>query len=443
MNDLCDKSQKTICVLSQGCAANFGEGERIAQLIYQNGYDVVFDMPSKAPTGFLLNLCTAKGNHAALKLIQRALDLFPDIPILVVGCVLDDLLKELERLYPNVSASSLKYIQEFPEIIHLVFSEHQKIQNVINSKFLIKKSPNLSIRETKSVGIINISQGCLNACAFCSTHLVKGIHRSIPADQIIEEVRFLVADGAKEILLTGQDTSCYGFDLGTNLAILVRQILEQVPGRYFLRLGMGNPRHLKHYVDELLELYEDERIYKFIHLPIQSGSDSVLKLMRRQNKVSDYLNLVESFKKKFSKFTLSTDIIVGFPGETEADFDLTVKLVEETKPSLCNITRFVARPGTPAFEMNPKVPKNIQSERSASLSAVFQKVALENNSDWVDWEGDILIEKEGYRPGTSIGRNFAYRPVALKGIYPIGSFYSVKVTAAESFALLAEEKKDS
>ena len=433
-----DMDQKTICVLSQGCAANFGEGERIAQWIHQAGYEVIFDFPSNVPSGFLLNVCTVKGNQSAIKLIQKASEEYPNTPILVVGCVLDDLIKELDRFYPDVSTSSLKHIQEFPEVISLVFSEHQKIQAVSNSKFLFKKSPDLSKRENQSVGIVNISQGCLNACAFCSTHLVKGIHRSIPVNQIIEEVRFLVSDGAKEILLTGQDTSCYGFDFGTNLAALVRQILEQVPGHYYLRLGMGNPRHLKKYFDELLEVYEDGRIYKFIHLPIQSGSDSVLKKMRRQNSVADYLNLVEKFKNKFSKLTLSTDIIVGFPGETDDDFNSTVKLIEETRPSLCNITRFVARPGTPAFEMSPKVLKSIQSERSAALSAIFQKIALENNQEWIDWEGEVLIEKEGFRKGTSIGRNFAYRPVALKGNFPIGSFYDVKVKAAETFALIAE-----
>jgi tRNA A37 methylthiotransferase MiaB len=115
-------------------------------------------------------------------------------------------------------------------VIPLIFSEQQKIQIVSNSKFLFQKSPDLSKRENQSVGIVNISQGCLNACAFCSTHLVKGIHRSIPVEQIIEEVRFLVSDGAKEILLTGQDTSCYGFDFGTNLAALVRQIQNKCLG---------------------------------------------------------------------------------------------------------------------------------------------------------------------------------------------------------------------
>src|SRR5574344_492310 len=387
-----DMDQKTICVLSQGCAANFGEGERIAQWIHKAGYEVIFDFPSNVPSGFLLNVCTVKGNQSAIKLIQKASEEFPNTPILVVGCVLEDLIKELDRFYSNVSCSSLKHIQEFPEVISLVFSEHQKIQAVSNSKFLFKKSPDLSKRENQSVGIVNISQGCLNACAFCST----------------------------------------------NLAALVRQILEKVPGHYYLRLGMGNPRHLKNYLDELLEVYQDDRIYKFIHLPIQSGSDSVLKKMRRQNSVADYLNLVEKFKNKFSKLTLSTDIIVGFPGETDDDLNSTVKLIEETRPSLCNITRFVARPGTPAFEMSPKVLKSIQSERSAALSAIFQKIALENNQEWIDWEGEVLIEQEGFRQGTSIGRNFAYRPVALKGSFPIGSFYDVNVKAAETFALIAE-----
>lgn len=429
---------KTIYILSQGCAANFGEGERIGQIMDRAGYQVKFGFPAEAPIGFLLNVCTVKGNQSALKLIQKAQEEYPEVPVLVVGCVLEDLLRDIKKRFQFVSASSLEHIQNVPEFLDLVFQEKQVLETVSNSKFWIKKSENLSLREQKSIGIINISQGCLNTCTFCSTRLVKGVHRSTPMLQIIDEIRFLVQDGAKEIMLTGQDTSCYGFDTGTNLAKLVQNILDQVPGDYYLRIGMGNPRHLKTYLPELLKVCEDPRVYKFIHLPIQSGSDAILKAMNRQNEVMDYLEIIEKFKAHFKKLTLSTDMIVGFPGETESDFEQSLKLLQLIRPSICNITRFVARPGTKAYNMEPKIPKSVQVRRSSALFNEFEKIAQENNEEWIGWEGDIIIEKQGYRKGTSIGRNFAYRPVALLGDYPAGQKIKVTIESAEAFALIAK-----
>jgi MiaB/RimO family radical SAM methylthiotransferase len=359
---------------------------------------------------------------------------FFSTPMLITGCAPDDFCDSVHKSYPDISIATSTALYQHPELI----------QSVLEGKIIferscekISKTGFVKVREKKNTGIVNISEGCLDACAFCSTHLVKGRHFSYSEESILREISLLIEDGCKEILLTGQDTSCYGFDCGTNLARLVQKIIIQISGNYKIRLGMGNPRHLHSYIDELLETYQDEHLYQFIHLPVQSGSNRILKAMHRQHTVNDYRNLVDAFLTQFPRITLSTDIIVGFPGETQEDFELSRTLIKETRPSLCNITRFVPRPGTVAYKLKNDTSSEERYARSAKIAAEFQTGALENNRQWIGWEGSILIEKEGQRAGTTIGRNPAYRPVALVGKYESGTTQYVKIVNAETFALIA------
>ncbi|MCQ2061092.1 MAG: MiaB/RimO family radical SAM methylthiotransferase [Fibrobacter sp.] len=426
-----------IAIISQGCAANFGDGEKLARKLLQEALskgepapEIVFTIDpncapdahcatdaNRAPDAFYLNVCTVKGNAGALKLLRNTTEKFPEARIYITGCAPKDFRAEALRICPSVT---------FPDAAN-------GEENLRHPK----------LRENSFIGIVNIEEGCLDACSFCSTHLVKGRLRSFSPESIVKNVAALVADGCKEIQLTGQDCGCYGFDIGTNLAELVQKILVHVPGDYRIRLGMGNPRHILQYKDALLECYKDERVYKFIHLPVQSGSESVLKGMNRRHTVRDYEILAESFQKEFPLFTLSTDIIVGFPGETEQDFEATCNLVRNTRPTVCNITRFVARAGTVAARFDdasnyPPVPDSIKHSRSAALADIFQKVAQENNSHWIGHEEFVVVEKSGYREGTTIARNSAYRPVAIQGSFPIGQKLRVHITDAEPFALIGE-----
>ena len=299
---------------------------------------------------------------------------------------------------------------------------------------------NKVLRESPYIGIVNIEEGCLDACAFCSTHLVKGRLHSFAPQAIVDQVQALVDDGCLEIQLTGQDCACFGFDIGTNLAELTQRILTHVSGNYRIRLGMGNPRHVLGYQEALLDCFTDERIYKFIHIPVQSGSENVLKAMNRRHTARDYAILAHAFNERFSKFTLSTDLIVGYPGESAADFNDTLELLKETRPTVCNITRFVARPGTVAarLEVTAAVPDSVKHERSAILAEAFQQIALENNRNWIGDECTVVTEKPGYREGTTIARNTAYRPVALQGSFPAGTTLRVRIKDAEPFALIAD-----
>lgn len=426
---------KKISVFSQGCAANFGDGEQIARLLESRGYQTTFG--NLDADAFCLNVCTVKGESTALQLLHKIKEAHPTALILLTGCIPQEFAKQLITEPENISLLNLDILRKEPELLDQWLNGKRILGN------LKERSPRFFAKgisqETPHIGILNISDGCLDACSFCSTKLVKGNHRSVPPEKILEEATRYLSQGCKELWLTGQDTSCYGFDIGTNLAQLAGQILSENSGDYKIRLGMGNPRHLEHYLGEMLSVYEDERVYKFIHLPVQSGSDLVLKKMGRRHDVQTFRTLAQAFTNKFSYFTLSTDIIVGFPGETEKDFEDTCSLIEELRPTICNITRFVPRAGTLAAKFSEKVSGKEQHHRSAALSALFQKIALQNNQKRVGQISRVLTEKKGHRNGTYIARDEAYRPVALQGNYAPGKWLDVEIDSAETFALRGKE----
>ena len=446
-----------IVVLSQGCAANFGDGEKIARLLSKKS-EVTFEFPEppvrdaansvdfhiEKPEAFYLNVCTVKGNSGALKLLRKTASTYPGVPIYITGCAPKDFREEAIRAVPKVQFTTLSDLENDP-----LFSggsgnadqDRTRKSNENSTRNESRIRPTNVLRESPFVGIVNIEEGCLDACAFCSTHLVKGRLHSFAPNAIVDQVQALVDDGCLEIQLTGQDCACYGFDIGTNLAELTQRILTHVNGNYRIRLGMGNPRHVLGYQEALLDCFTDERIYKFIHIPVQSGSENILKAMNRRHTAQDYVTLASEFNKRFSKFTLSTDLIVGYPGESAADFNNTLNILKDTRPTVCNITRFVARPNTVAARLeasNAAVPDAIKHERSAILAEAFQQIALENNRKWIGDECTVVTEKPGYRSGTTIARNTAYRPVALQGSFPAGTTLRVRITDAEPFALLAE-----
>jgi len=419
-----------IAVLSQGCAANFGDGEKIARTLSAQHPDcsISFEFPTEQPLAFYLNVCTVKGNGSALKLLQQAVTTFPQAPIFITGCAPKDFQEEARKISDKITFTSLKALESLDSIAP------NGLQNDMRT-----------LRQSPFVGIVNIEEGCLDTCAFCSTKLVKGRLQSQPEDAIVDQVRRLVDDGCLEIQLSGQDCACYGFDTGTNLANLTQKILAQVPGNYKIRLGMGNPRHILGYKDALLECFQDERLYQFLHVPVQSGSERVLQLMNRKHSVEDFRNFALELQEKFPLFTLSTDLIVGFPGETDADFQETLDLLKETRPTVCNITRFVARKGTVAARIEetnaadtPAVSDSVKHERSAKLFDAFQQIAQENNQRWVGKTCTVVTEKQGHRAGTTIARNGAYRPVALQGNISAGKTLQVRITKAEPFALIGE-----
>lgn len=426
---------KTIKVISFGCGANFGEGEMIAGLLQKDGFDVKIGEELTDLT--VLNLCTVKGNSSAIKSIKKTLTENKDTKLILTGCVTPSLAEEVKKFYSDASMTTTHSLKKVPEIVRQLLAGNKSI-DFDRGKDIKINLPR--VRNSKVTGIVPICSGCLDACTFCSTRLVKGMLYSYPEKDIIEDIKNLIDTGCKEIWLTGQDSSCYGFDFDydINLAKLIKHILAEVPGKYFIRVGMGNPRHLLKYIDEMVEIFEDPRVYRFIHLPVQAGSDNVLKLMARQHSVADYEFLINKIREKYSDLTLSTDVIVAFPGETEEDFEQTLEVIKRSKPSICNRTRFVAREGTKAAKLPNNMSKIERRARSAKVTELFKGISLKNNQGWVGWKGEVLINEFGTH-GTWSARNYAYKQIILNGDYELGQYVNVELVRADVFYLEAKE----
>jgi MiaB-like tRNA modifying enzyme len=427
-----------VFLFSQGCSASLSESEQIAGLLAENGFDVIFGdatNPCLSPEVVVLNLCTVKGDSSALKAVRSAKERFPLCPVLVTGCVTQELIAALRRIDPEISLASTHAVERIPGILTKIMAGERVFDT---QKEHLPKLGLPKIRKNPIVGIVCIAEGCLDACSFCSTRMVKGKLRSYAPEQIVKEVKILTEDGCREIWLTAQDAACYGFDAGTDLGELVLQILAKVKGDYRIRMGMGNPRHTLNYQEKLAEVYRDERVFKFLHLPVQSGSDRILQAMKRRHSVDDYRKLVDFFYSEFDDFAISTDIIVGFPGETEEDFQKSLALIEWSRPTGCNRTRFVPRRGTVAATLPAQIPSPEKYKRSAELTKTFKETALRNNLGYRGRKLTILIDERGKRE-TWIGRANNYKPVAVRGDYCIGNRIEVEIREAEPFALIGEE----
>jgi MiaB-like tRNA modifying enzyme len=294
--------------------------------------------------------------------------------------------------------------------------------------------PSLSLPRARSspvTSIVPINYGCLGSCAYCCVVFARGHLRSYNVQDIVKRVKEDLDLGLREFWITSQDTACYGRDKGTNLAALLRA-LRSIEENFRVRVGMMTPNNVLDMLEELVRAFQDERIFKFIHVPVQSGDDDVLRRMRRFYHVEDFKRVVESFRASFPDITLATDVICGFPGETEEDFHRTLRLIEEVKPDVVNISKFFARPKTAAASMQrDSVPLSEIKGRSVRASALAKKLSFENNQRWAGWTGEILVDEVGKVPGSWVGRNFAYKPVAVKSTSKlVGKFMRVRITEA-------------
>ena len=286
------------------------------------------------------------------------------------------------------------------------------------------------------MSIIPINYGCLGDCSYCCVHFARGRLRSNPVDEVVERVRRDLASGVKEFWLTSQDTACYGKDIGTSLADLLNRVCE-VEGDFRVRVGMMNPNLVLGMLDELVDAYSCGKVFKFLHLPVQSGDDKVLGLMNRRYTVDEFRNVVLAFRERIPMLTLSTDVICGFPGESREAFENTKRLIAEIKSDIVNVSKFFSRPGTPAEQLVPLLPREL-NRRSRELAELSRRVSFEKNRAWLGWEGTVLFDERG-KEGSWVGRNFAYRPVVVKtGASLLGRFVQVRVVRVFSTYLEAE-----
>ncbi len=282
---------------------------------------------------------------------------------------------------------------------------------------------------------IVLAQGCTSACSYCFSRLARGRLASVPASGVVARVGDAWSRGAREIRLTGLDTACWGEDLpgGPRLPDLLLAIRARSED-FRLRIGMMSPQSLEPILPEYLEALDDPRIYRFLHLPVQSGSDRVLAAMHRGYTVATFRRVVAEARRAFPSLHLATDVIVGFPGERDEDHLRTEALLEEVAPETVNVTRFSARPGTPAARAPPVAP-GAAKRRSRSLTRLRERLARGQLERWIGSTVDARVLEYG-PGGSSVARLANYLPVVLDERPPLGADLTVRIEGARSTYLL-------
>ncbi len=390
---------------------NYGEGEQLSRKMSLLGHTRV-DSADDADI-VILNTCVVI-ETTEKKMIHRIGEFKKQgKEVVVTGC--------MAKVQPKRISIRL------PESIIIPPDEYELFTGKIDSAFG-HSVPTEPINVTS--GILPIAQGCLGNCSYCITRFARGKLKSYPEEELIEEFRSMLDLGAKEILVTAQDTACYGLDIGTNLPSLLKKFLE-FDGDYRIRIGMMNPNNLDRILDDLMDSMDDDRVYKFLHIPVQSGSNSILKEMKRHYTTDRFFGIVNQLRERFPKISIATDMISGFPGETESDHQKSLKLIKELHADTVNITRFSARPGTDAAVMKNQIQGNISKERSTELTEMKMRVEYSVNKKLIGERCHVLVTEIG-RTGTVITRNENYRPIGVKGNYPIGTFLDVEITGCAS-----------
>ncbi|MDD2836387.1 MAG: MiaB/RimO family radical SAM methylthiotransferase, partial [Methanothrix sp.] len=278
--------------------------------------------------------------------------------------------------------------------------------------------------------IVNVAEGCNGSCSYCIVAKARGKLKSRRAEDIAMEVEKLTALGTAEVQVTAQDTAAYGSDIGTDLGQLLDRLVS-IPGDFRLRVGMMNPNSALIIKDQLLAAYQSPKIYRFLHIPVQSGSEEILRSMGRRYSVADFQKLVSAFRSSHPRITIITDVIVGFPGETDENFLETMHLIERLQPDKVNITRFSARTGTAAAQKYD-MPDRIKKDRSRELTRMWLKIAAFRNEQY---RGEVLEARitERGRDGTMKARAENYLGIVVKGRPKLGSSVRVLVEDCSAF----------
>jgi threonylcarbamoyladenosine tRNA methylthiotransferase CDKAL1 len=416
-----------IFVEAYGCSASFADSEMISGLIVNGGHTLATST-SESDLNLIVT-CSVK-DSTANKMMHRIKSLKTK-PLIVAGCLPKAEQSNVEKFIKNASLLGPNSLGKTLDVINstLMGKKQIALEDSDLSKVGLPK-----VRLNSAVGIVEIASGCMSECTFCQTKLAKGDLSSYRLGDIVRQVQTEIKEGCKEVWLTSTDNGCYGLDIGTDLPTLVNAVSE-IQEDFMIRVGMMNPMYMPRIKQNLIESYDNEKVFKFLHIPVQSGSDKVLNDMKRGHTSQTFREIVNKTKEKFENFTISTDIIVGFPSETEEDFQKTITLLDETKPDVVNLSKYSARPGTDAAELKQIDAAEIK-RRSKVIFEQINKISLESNKNWIGWKGKVLFD-ENTEEGIK-GRNYAYKPISVDGKVNIGQSHIVEITNATRKRLIGK-----
>jgi threonylcarbamoyladenosine tRNA methylthiotransferase CDKAL1 len=385
----------------------------------------------------LLNTCGVK-EPTEDKIIHRLEELSRgSTPIVVTGCLPKISLDRVETAVPEFAAIlGPQSIETLASVVPRILEGERGIRHIeSDGTYKLKwfAGPPDSV-----ICTIPICEGCLGSCAYCAVKFARGKVRSYSIKDLHQIVERCVHLGYREIRLTSQDAAVYGSDTNESLPDLMNS-LGSIEGLHKFRLGMFNPNIVMGSLNELLNSMKNDHFFRFFHIPLQSGSDRLLKTMKRRYIVSDWESVVRRVRKNFPNATIATDIIVGFPGETENDFEQTLDLVKRVKPAITNISKYGDRPNTLASKSKEKVDTSKKKERSRALTKLVNEILLKSNEEWIGWSGPIIITEKGSKGGM-LGRNESYKTVIVHDDLKPGTVVDVEIISSDRTYLVGKIK---
>ncbi|KAK8376737.1 hypothetical protein O3P69_009984 [Scylla paramamosain] len=411
--DTCDSivpGTQSVFVKTWGCAHNSSDGEYMAGQLAAYGYRIVED--KHAADMWLLNSCTVKNpaeDHFRneIKAGREA-----GKKVVVAGCVPQGAPRS--EFLEGLSVIGVQQIDRVVEVVEETLKGNS-VRLLGQKKEAGKKTGGASlllpkVRRNPLIEIISINTGCLNQCSYCKTKHARGELGSYSIEEVVERARQSFSEGVCEVWLTSEDTGAYGRDIGVTLPQLLWRLVEVIPEGCRLRLGMTNPPYILDHLKDIAEIMKHPRVYAFLHVPVQSGSDGVLGEMRREYTVKDFSTVVDFLKERVPGITIATDIICGFPTETEEDFQETLQLCSKYKfPSLF-INQFYPRPGTPAARMK-RIPTQEVKNRTRRLTELFQSYRPYDHK--LGERQTVLVTEESHDKQHWVGHNKFYEQVLV------------------------------
>ncbi|MCH5298329.1 MAG: tRNA (N6-isopentenyl adenosine(37)-C2)-methylthiotransferase MiaB [Ruminococcus sp.] len=423
-----------------GCQQNVADGERIKGMLSKSGFEFE-DEPDNADF-ILFNTCAVRehaedrvfGNVGALKNLKRK---YPNTLIALCGCMMEQ--KHIaDRMYKSFPYVGLVFgthaLHQFPELMYRALTTGKRVYVRDNDDDLVHEGIPIK-RDGNFKGWLPIMYGCNNFCTYCIVPHVRGRERSREKDIIISEAKEMIDSGYKDITLLGQNVNSYGKNLknSVSFAELLSEI-DSIDGDYWLRFMTSHPKDCTR---ELIDaIANSKHVSKHLHLPFQSGSSRILKLMNRHYDREKYLEIVNYAKSKIPDVSLTSDVIVGFPGETYEDFKETLSLIREVEFTSLFTFIYSPRVGTPAAEMDDPIPASEKSKWFKELLDVQEEIAAKRCSSMVGTTQRVLIESEKGKDGILNARtsgNIVVETKALKEL--IGTFQNVEVTSAGRWIL--------
>jgi len=408
-----------VYIENYGCPLNKADGHYMLSLLVKEGYEVVKE-PEKASI-IIVNTCTVR-KETENKMVKRISELRKialknKAKLVVAGCMPKAQPYLIVHYAPEASMVSP---QNYNKILEIAKSSKRMI-------FLSgeRRTDIVPMLVEKVIAAIPIAEGCVGKCSYCIVRLARGKLRSYPPRLIIGRIKEAVSKGVVEIDLTAQDTAAYGLDLGIRLPDLLDKVVE-VEGDFMVRVGMMNPNLAYEILDELIEAYKHPKIFKFLHIPLQSGDNRVLKIMNRPYTIEEFKEIVYEFRRKIPDINVTTDIIVGHPGEDEEAFENTLKVIKELKFDRIHIAAYSLRPHTLSASMK-QIPSYVKKQRLKRIIELMEKVTFEKHNKYVGRTVKALTTEEG-RDLTVIARTINYYPIVINDSnIKLGSWVQVKI----------------